>query len=416
MITRTILPTLISHLEAPEITVLLGSRQVGKTTLMQVMQEHVTKHMDPRKAVVLSYNLDLSRDRDMFEQQQRVIDTIDLARGDRKAYVFIDEVQRIPDTGRFLKGIYDQAQSRYKLIISGSSALEINQQISEALTGRKRVFRIRPLSFMELLAARHSESSDLAGFARLRRPELSACFEEYLLFGGYPRVVTAASRDEKILILQEIYESYLQKDIINLLQIDKLAPYTKLTTLLAGQIGNLVNVSELSSTLRLSSPTTAKYLQFLEQTFVISLVRPYATNDRTEISKMPKVYFHDLGLRNFALQRFGPLELREDRGAVFENYVFLVLDEILHLPRKINYWRTKSGAEVDFIISTGGVDPIAIEVKAQAAHRIKKSKSLESFIQKYEPGRSYLIALDDAIGTDPQADLLPFWLIPAVAQ
>ena len=409
MIKRQILPQVIDHLSKPEITVLLGPRQVGKTTLMQMMQDHLRSKPEQESATILSYNLDLIRDLELFADQQRVIDTINLSRGDQKAYVFIDEIQRIPQAGLFIKGIFDQAKNDYKLIISGSSTLEINQQIAEPLTGRKLIFRIRPLDLKEILLDRYPSSANLTEFARLQSRELNACLDEYLRFGGYPRVVLADSAQEKMTLLGEIYESYLQKDIVNLLQIEKLSAFTKLTTLLSEQIGNLVNTNELSATLNIAHSTVSNYLSFLEQTFIISLLRPFANNPRTEISKMPKVYFQDPGIRNYALQRFEPFADRPDKGALFENLIFLLLFRCISIPHKINYWRTKSGAEVDFITSLAGTNPSAYEVKAQTNPRLKASRSLQSFITKYQVEQASLVSLNPTAQEHDKVSYLPYW-------
>ena len=197
---------------------------------------------------------------------------------------------------------------------------------------------------------------------------------------------------EKIKLINEIYQSYLEKDIGYLLGVKKTEDFTRLVKLLAVQAGNLVNVSELSSTLGLSAKTVQNFLWYLEKTFVLCRLSPYFKNARKEITKAPKVYFYDLGMRNYAAGEFG--ELRPDSaGIAFENFIHLVLKEkLLWTGAELHFWRTKDGAEVDFMVSKGGKIR-AIEVKYRFLKKPDLSRSLRNFISNYKPDEVFVVNL-----------------------
>jgi len=233
---------------------------------------------------------------------------------------------------------------------------------------------------------------------------------EYINFGGYPRVVLATTEQEKAEILREIYESYLEKDIRLLLKIEKEYAFANLVKIIAAQVGNLVNRAELSSTLGLTEKTIERYLYLLEKTFVINLVRPFYRNIRKELVKSPKIYFVDPGFLYIA-QGILPTSQRELTGSVFENACWLRLKE-LDLIKPPQFWRTKSGAEVDFVLTfpkTG--KPIPIKVKMSTKHNL--GKSLISFIKNYQPEEGFVYCQSDG-GKSPHVayDKTTIYFIP----
>jgi len=218
-------------------------------------------------------------------------------------------------------------------------------------------------------------------------------FEEFLNYGGYPKVVLEETKEEKIKTIDEIYRSYVEKDISYLLGVQKTDDFTRLLRLIAGQIGNLVNISELSATLGISIPTVKNYLWYLEKTFILEKVTPYFKNARKEITKAPVYYFYDIGLRNYAAGDFGRIRLDDNIGFVFENYVFSALKEkIKRTSASLNFWRAKDSAEVDFIIHSGK-SVIPVEAKKQNLKQPKITRSLRSFITKYSPEKAYVVNL-----------------------
>lgn len=389
-IPRQVYFELLQHLDKPEITLLLGPRQAGKTTLIKKLQDELRQKNQP--SVFL--NLDIIEERYFFASQHTLLDYIEKKAGTKKVYVFIDEISRLENAGLFLKGLYD-LDSHHKFIVTGSGSLELKEDVVEPLTGRKKIFYCLPLSFTELAAYRlgvsisishqiYSETAKILITQPLRRQRIIA---EYLNFGGYPRVILATTEQEKIEILREIYDSYLQKDIGLLLKIEKEYAFENLVKIMAGQVGNLVNRAELSSTLGLTEKTIKRYLYLLEKTFVINLVRPFYSNIRKELVKSPKVYFVDPGFLYMA-QGILPTIQRQPTGNIFENACFLRLKE-LDLIKPPQFWRTKSGAEVDFVITSPHTGkPIPIEVKMSPQKTL--GKSLISFIKNYQPEEGYV--------------------------
>lgn len=286
-------------------------------------------------------------------------------------------------------------KSGHKFVVTGSGSLELKADVVEPLTGRKRVFYCFPLSFTEFAAYMlELEAADVdeeyTHVTRelitqpLRRQRL---IDEYMNFGGYPGVVLAETEAEKTKILREVYSSYMEKDIELILRVEKGQAFENLMKILAHQVGNLVNRAELSATLGVSEKTIERYFYLLEKTFVIEMVRPFYRNARKELVKSPKVYFSDLGFLYIA-QGIIPSIQRRPMGNVFENACFLRLKE-LDLIKLPQFWRTKSGAEVDFVVvspKTG--HPIPVEVKSSPKEIL--GKSLISFIKIYQPEEGYV--------------------------
>ncbi len=391
MIERKLFSALVKHLPKKELSIITGPRQSGKTTLMEMLQ----KRLIQKGEKTLYLNLDIEWDRPHFESQQALINKVELELGKKKGFVFIDEIQRKENAGLFLKGIYD-LKLPYKFIISGSGSLELKKQIHESLIGRKRLFELTTITFEEFInyKTNYRYKDNLSAFAEIEKNKVLQLLTEYMKFGGYPRVILETELNEKLLIIDEIYRSVLEKDVAYLLKVEKTEAFSSLIRILSSQIGNLVNLSELSSTLNISYQTVKKYLWYCRKIFILELVSPYSRNIRKEITKSPVVYFWDLGLRNYSLGLFGNLYSPAATGFVFENFVFLLLKEQIKLSSaKLNFWRTKDKAEVDFIIERG-TNIIPVEVKYRTFKDIKVTRSMRSFIKKYEPLEAYIINLD----------------------
>ncbi len=389
MIKRTLYTVLKNHLAQKEITLITGPRQAGKTTLMLKLKQDLEKKKKPS----LFFNLDIETDKQYFDSQKKLLTKIELEIGDR-GYVFIDEIQRKENAGIFLKGIFDMGLS-YKFIVSGSGSLELKEKIHESLAGRKQVFPLSTLTFLEFLDFKtgYQYENKIKEFLSLELKKTLDLLEEYLIFGGYPRVVLAQKKDQKLQLINEIYQSFLEKDIVYLLQVKKTEKFSQLVRLMAGQVANLVNYSKLAATLGLSTKTIKNYLWYLEKTFILIKSTPYFSNLRKEISKAPIYYFNDLGLRNFSLGIFGSSHNLQDRGWLFQNFVFNLLKAKLRSSAaKINFWRTKDGAEVDLIINQGK-QIIACEVKHQFLQQPKMTRGLQSFIKKYQPAKVLVVNL-----------------------
>lgn len=389
-IKRKLLYDLQAHLPKKEMTLLVGPRQAGKTTLMLQLQDDLQKKGD--KTIFLS--LDYEKDQPHFADQEALLRRLRLEFGNRKGYVFIDEIQRKENAGIFLKGLYDMG-TPYKFIISGSGSVELKEKVHESLAGRKRMFELSTVTLPEFINYRtaYKYEDKLGEYFRLNKSGGQGLLMEYLNFGGYPRVVLEDTAKEKSAIIDDIYRSYIEKDIAYLLRVERIDAFGNLIRMLADRIGALININELSSTVGVSAQTVKNYLVYAEKTFIISRVTPYFKNIRSEISKSPVMYFGDLGLRNFALRRFGRYTALHETGFLFQNLVHQLL-----APRTqgeggtVHFWRTKDKAEVDFIIN-GGEGIVPVEVKCKELKGREIGRSLRGFIAKYRPKEAWVVSL-----------------------
>jgi len=389
MIKRKIFSKLIEHLTSDQMTILVGPRQVGKTYLMNELKKKLDA--DDQKTVWL--NLDIEEDKKRLESQAVLLSYIELQAGRKRAVVFIDEIQRVEDAGLFLKGIFDM-QTPHKFVISGSGSLELKAKMVESMAGRKQLFTIDPVSFEEFVdfKTNYQYEDRLNDFFNVEEGKTARLLSEYMVFGGYPRIVLSETASMKQAQMQEIYRSYIDRDIHGLLHLEKIDSFTNLLKIIASQIGSLVNIDELATTVGIDKKTIKKYLYYLEKTFIITKVTPYFRNKRSEITKSPIYYFVDIGLRNWLLGLFGLPEIPSPlSGYLFENVVFNTLrSRIEFLPIQIHFWRTKDKAEVDFILEKGlEVNPI--ETKHTRLSKIKITRSFRSFLARYRPAKGYVV-------------------------
>lgn len=390
MIKRSILNNVENHLLNKEITLLVGPRQSGKTYLMRILKDRLDKQ--GKKTLFLS--LDFDENKEFFLSQSALLNKIRLQIGESKGFVFIDEIQRREDAGLFLKGLFDM-NLPYKFIVSGSGSLELKEKIHESLSGRKRIFEIDPLTFMEFVEFKthYQYEGKLTEFFSVEKVKTRDLLQEYMMFGGYPKVVLSETIDEKRAVMSEIYQSYIDRDIEDLLKLEKTDALTNLVKVLASQIGGLINVTELSSTIGISSKTIQKYLWYLEKTFIIKKVTPFYRNVRKEITKAPVYYFYDTGLRNYILGLFGVSSEALLNGHLFENFIFnQIRQQIIYSSTKIHFWRTRDNAEVDFIINPG-IKIIPVEAKYSILEKVVITRSFKSFLVKYQPQKAYIVHL-----------------------
>lgn len=395
IIKRDLFDELVAHLPKKEATVLIGPRQAGKTTLIMSLRDHLIREGNVSERHIFYFNLDRFSDLDFFSSQEATIQFLKSKIGSDRIYLFVDEAQRVKEAGLFFKGIYD-LDLPVKLILTGSSSLEIKSKFIEPLTGRKRLFHLYPFSFHEFLSAKNPELRHiLEQFSPLSLYEkraLNVLFDEFVIFGGYPQVVLSEQEEDKKKILEEIYNSYIEKDIIAFLQIKKPFSFKKLINLLAYQTGQLMNVHELSVPLAIERKTIEQYLHILTETFIITMISPFFTNRRKELIKMPKVYFWDLGLRNFAINNLHKISERNDQGQLLENFIINELCKFPVFTKHIYFWRTHHGAEVDFVLGNGNT-LFPIESKWQTKNKIIPI-GLRNFIEQYKPMKACIVNMN----------------------
>ncbi len=393
IIKRSIFSKILEHLKEPEITVILGARQIGKTTLLSELKNYLIANQISKEKNILMFNLDFISDLELFKSQAELFSYLKARISEEKLYVFVDEAQRVENAGLFFKGLYDK-KLPVKFILTGSSSFELKSKITESLTGRKIIFTVFPFSFYEYLLSKDERMASLLSLedtSDYDKKALLANLYDFIIYGGYPRAVLEENEEKKQQVLKEIYSSYIEKDIIGLLKIKKYSGYTKLLKILAGQIGGLVNYHELSQTTGLSFRTIDSYIETLNQTFVVARLTPFFKNIRKELSKMPKIYFIDSGLRNLGIASFRKFEEREDKEFLLENYVFSALSK--KEKSEIHFWRTKDKSEVDFVMQNNNGEFIPLEIKAVNLAKPEITRGLRNFISRYSPKEAFLVNL-----------------------
>jgi len=306
--------------------VITGARQVGKSTLLNY-------YLNTQNKSVLRLNADFPEDKQQLENTS--LQSLKILIG-KHQILFIDEVQRISNCGLLLKILVDQFKN-LQVIATGSSALEISETIFEPLTGRNYLFHLYPFSLKELYP------NDTA-------PQIAKNFPFHLIYGMYPEL--CLHRNEAEMILRNLSAQYLYKDVLIWKDIRKPDLLEKLLQLIAYQICSEVSINELANQLKVKSETVESYLNLLEKSFVIFRLPSYGSNPRKEVSKMKKYYFWDNGIRNAVIGDFRPLEIRQDKGVLWENYMVserCKMNAFLTLEAKSYFWRSLQQQEVDYV-------------------------------------------------------------------
>lgn len=357
-----------------QILILLGSRQVGKTTIV--------KKIFPQATYLLVDN----------EPVRKILETYDIESyknfiSSNTKMLIIDEIHLLSNPGRAAKIIYDQL-TNINLVITGSSSFHIKNKTSESLAGRKIDYKLYPLTFSEYLVQKDIEK-DL-NFNILEKLiskkeltdknylfDMESILEGILIYGQYPQNINNPN-DRKYLL--NFVDSLIFKDILELKLIEDKKLASNLLKVLAVQIGNLINYSELSSRLGADIRTIRRYIEIFEQSYILFRLYPYSRNKRNEISKSAKIYFYDNGIRNALLENFSDISLREDKGALFENFIVSeIIKQINYSDKnyKYYYWRSKQGSEIDLVLENNE-DLIGVEIK------YKKRSLNQAFKNRYK--------------------------------
>ncbi len=363
MIDRILSDKVAGFLSPDKAVIIQGARQVGKTTLI--------KRLLAGRENVLWVNGDDPTDRLTWDNLSQATIMRYLAGFD---YLVIDEAQRIINIGLTVKMIVD-GPAQVQVIVSGSSSLDLASSINETLTGRKWTFELFPLSWAEIV-----------GHYQLV-PALRQ-LDQWLVLGAYPEVVTAASAVNER--LREIAASYLYKDILEYGAVRKPELIVKLLRALAFQVGSLVSYNELANMLQVSSETIRRYISLLEESHVIFRLEPLSRNPRKEISTSRKIYFIDNGMRNAVIDNLNELNLRDDHGQLWENFIVSEAKKQLSYAGgggQLYFWRSNNGAEVDLVVVRGGKHQ-ALEIKYNPR---KNPRFPTSFLETYQPEKTAVL-------------------------
>lgn len=369
-------------LKEREAIVITGARRVGKTFLLYLIAQEIGENV---------YLFDLEDPED-YEIVSSGPDAV--ARFVRSGYVFIDEIQYLADFPKFIKLVVDH-YPQIKLLCSGSSALSIARGYSDALVGRVVEFELLPLSFREFLYFKGKErylslfaDKNLKAFKPTET--LNEMFEEFLLYGGYPEVALLDSIEKKRTYIANIFRVYGKRDIKSFFEINKEIAFERFFHILSDSVGSILSISRIGSDLGISPKTLERYLAILSNLYLVKPLPPLSRNIRTEIKKAKKAYFIDTGLLNWAKGSFLDISKRGDIGKIVENLSYLSIIRKLRNKERLLFWRKKSGAEVDFIISNG----IIVPIESKWSNNVKLGKGFYSFVEQYQPKKAIVLTKD----------------------
>ena len=388
------------YVKSQEIIAIIGPRQCGKTTLLH----HIAVNLGFTRSNIIDFE-----DRDelnLFTHDIKAFAELHVREQD---FLFIDEFQYAIDGGKNLKYIYDHFP--VKIFITGSSSSELSVQSIQYLVGRIFVFNLYPFSFKEYLRFKEPKLGKLIDDRTKIGPEIikriNSHYADFQIYGGYPRVALSSTNKEKETVIKNIFNTYLLREIKQILNYRDEFKLTRLINALALQIGSSINYNELSSVTGFKHKELLEAIDILEKTFVIQRSIPFYKNKRLELVKSPKFFFVDNGFRNMAIKNFLPASSRTDVGALNENFV---ATELVKKGYSIRYWRTKSKAEVDFIIEDQG-EIIPLEVKT-TLNKPSVSRSFRSFLEKYAPPRGFITSqqlYDELKVNDIPVKMVPHW-------
>ena len=369
MIKRLLQSVIQDKLGRGKAIILLGARQTGKTTLLRSI-------MKEKREEALFLNCDDPSVRTALEAASTM--KLKQILGPNKL-IFIDEAQRVKNIGLTLKLIIDNIPDK-QIIVSGSSALEIANEVNEPLTGRKYEYQLYPISWEEL--ANHAGYIDAVGQLEIR-----------LIFGMYPDITVNTGGEKEL--LNNLAGSYLYKDMLSYGNIRKPELLDKLLTALAFQIGQQVSYRELADLLQIDKETVASYIRLLEQTFVLFRLGPLSRNLRNELKRTRKIYFYDNGIRNTLISNFNDIQLRNDVGPLWENFLISERTKFLHYHRiycNQYFWRTQQQQEIDYIEERNGV-LYAYEFKWNP--RKNKVRFPKTFLKNYPEAATQVISSEN---------------------
>jgi hypothetical protein len=387
---------LVDHLPKKEFTILTGARQTGKSTLLADLRAHCKAENIPHLFINLENKRLLT---ELDENPLNLLGYFQPTEG--RTIVFIDEIQYLKDPTNFMKLLYDEHKDKVKIVASGSSAFYMDNTFRDSLAGRKRIFRLHTCDFEDYLKLQGkddlwTEVERLANDSQAKSvfaEQLQREWESFMIYGGYPAVVTTADPNERVDILKEIRDSFVKRDVLEA-GVRNETLFYQLFQILASQPGQLLNINELSNTLRTRNETIDHHLYVMQRSFHVVLIKPFFRNIRKELVKMPKSYLMDNGLRNSLINNFQPVRQRLDRGELWEQTLFRSLVDV-HGLDSLHFWRTADGNEIDFILPDLH-PPLAIESKLDEKQtKPSKYKSFQTAYTEFTFSFSYLYPWQD---------------------
>ena len=386
---RIIYNEVIADLSRREIGIVVGPRQVGKTTLLKEVAAFCRRNNTRYKY----FNLELPVDANYFARDFKdVLSDV----GKAKGLLLIDEFHYLPNATKLFKAIYDGFK-RIKVYASGSSAIEMHRHLKESLAGRRRLYRLFPLSFSEWIPSKSKTIKLPDNFNSVVNLKTHRKFkkylEEFIVFGGMPGLVHEKTQEEKKRLLFDLVATYIQKDIKALLREEDILSFNRLLSLLAAQEGGLLSENGVSQNLNYSLRQVRKDIAILNQVFLLDVVKPFFTNRGRELKQTNKIYYFDSGIRNAILRDFRNLNQRSDKGVLFESFVLHELQKLLRVGQDIYYWRTRKKDEVDLVLVEDRV-PIAIEVKSRL-QRADIPQGLKQFLRQYPECKTAIVLNED---------------------
>lgn len=386
---RIIYDDLVVDLKRKEIGIIIGPRQVGKTTLLKKLAAYHRRI----KGQYRYFNLEMPVDANYFARDfKNVLSDI----GKEKKVILIDEFHYLPNATKLFKAIYD-GLPRVKVCASGSSAIEMHRHLKESLAGRRRLYRLFPLSFSEWLPSKSKTIKLPRGIqsnvSLQNHRKLKKYIDEFIIFGGMPGLVHEKGVEAKKRLLLDLVVTYIQKDIKALLREEDILSFNRLLSLLAAQEGGLLSENSTSQTLNYSLRQVRKDLAILNQMFLLDILKPFFTNRGRELKQTNKIYYFDSGIRNAILRDFRTLDQRPDKGVLLESFVLHEIQKNLRVGQEIYYWRTREKDEVDFILVQDRT-PITIEVKSRL-QVVEIPPGVRRFFQKYPECKKAIVLNDD---------------------
>ena len=391
---RKLFDELFAEKEQKKISIILGPRQVGKTTLLKQLHHTICKN---KPGIYL--DLDIISNFEKVSNYENLINFIRLEGYDELArsffYLFLDEFQRYPGFSKILKNVTDN-NDNIKIYATGSSSIKIKNEIQESLAGRKNIHYLLPLDFEEFIIFKNgkTELKYLENARKLTGRELNTSLlyhhlTEFMIFGSYPEVVLTPKPEDKIKILNSIFDLYVKKDLVEYLNVSKILNVKRLIEILSVNHGQKIKYEELAQICSIKEYEVKNYIEILQETFLIKVVRPYFTNKNKEIVKIPKIYFVDPGVRNYFLNNFAETEIRNDGGFLLEGFV---LSEMVKAGNEnIKYWQDKNKREVDFIIDNIH-EQIPVEIKFKKRLKQNDLQGLKAYLKQYpQTQKEYLV-------------------------